>query len=91
MNHPVAVLGSLHVCPVHSGGPVLDAGQSGVTIDGLPVAVAGGTCLCGSSGEDGMALGSARVRIDGMAVMRVGDATAHGGAIASGMAHVKFC
>lgn len=84
MGRPVATLGDMHTCPLHGGGPILDPGQTGVTIDGLPVAVVGGTCLCGTSGTDGLASGSPTVRINGKAVMRVGDMTRHGGLVATG-------
>ena len=89
MPRPVATLGSPHICPLHGGGPVLDPGQACVTVNGLPVAVEGGTCLCGTSGTDGMVIGSAIVRIDGQGIMRVGDATAHGGQIVAGMLHIQ--
>ena len=52
MSKPIAVLGSMHVCPKidpgpkpHVGGPVMDAGQSFVKFNGLPVAVEGGKCI----------------------------------------------
>ncbi|WP_422664922.1 PAAR domain-containing protein, partial [Aeromonas salmonicida] len=43
----------MHVCPrvepgpvPHVGGPIIDAGQAIVTINGVPVAVVGGKALC---------------------------------------------
>ena len=94
---PVAVIGHMHVCPVvepgpkpHVGGPVTNAGQAHVRINGLLVAVEGGSCTCtGLPGPDPMVKGSSNVRIDGKGVMRIGDATGHGGKIVTGMPHVK--
>lgn len=90
MSKPVATIGDEHTCPHHRGGPVVDPGQSHVTIDGLPVAVVGGSCVCGRSRSDGMVVGAATVRINGKSIMRVGDATSHGGAIVTGKASVTI-
>jgi uncharacterized Zn-binding protein involved in type VI secretion len=53
MPKPIALLGHMHVCPKvdpgprpHIGGPVIDAGQSLVKFNGIPVAVEGGKALC---------------------------------------------
>ncbi|MFP7675605.1 PAAR domain-containing protein [Marivita sp. S0852] len=99
MTKPAAVLGSPHVCPrvnpgekPHVGGPVVSPGQSSVRIDGLAVAVVSGECFCsGVSTTDSHTTGSARIKIDGKRVMRVGDTTAHGGKIVAGMPNLKFC
>ncbi len=56
----IALVGHMHVCPKiepgpgpHVGGPVIDAGQSFVKFNGIPVAVEGGQCLCsGMPGHD---------------------------------------
>lgn len=93
MPKPIATLGHMHVCPVidpgpkpHVGGPVIDAGQSLVKFNGVPLAVVGGKCMCtGMPGPDGMATGSSLVKINGKGVMRIGDGTAHGGKITTGI------
>ncbi|MGL4236461.1 PAAR domain-containing protein [Tabrizicola sp.] len=93
MTKPIATLGHMHVCPKvdpgpkpHVGGPVSNAGQSLVTFNGIPVAVEGGDCLCtGMPGPDGMSKGSSLVKINGKGVMRIGDKTAHGGVITTGV------
>lgn len=93
---PVALMGDLHTCPAvapgptpHVGGPVVSPGQATVRVNGRPVAVVSGSCLCTGPGlTDQMTQGSAHVRIDGKAVMRQGDATAHGGRIITGMPSV---
>ncbi len=49
MSKPATILGNMHVCPKiapgprpHVGGPVVDAGQKHVTVNGIPIAVEGG-------------------------------------------------
>ncbi|WP_227271934.1 PAAR domain-containing protein [Roseobacter weihaiensis] len=90
---PVALLGHLHVCPkMRGGGPITFAGQSHVRVNGIPVAVQGGICLCdGTPGPDALVQGSTKVRINGMGVMRVGDKTGHDGQIVVGVPNTKFC
>lgn len=93
MGKPIAVLGSMHVCPKvdpgpkpHVGGPVTGAGQSHVKFNGIPLAVEGGQCLCtGMPGPDKMNKGSSQVKINGKGVMRIGDSTAHGGKLVMGI------
>lgn len=93
MSRPIAHLGHMHVCPMvdpgpkpHVGGPVIDAGQTLVKFNGIPIAVEGGKCLCtGLPGPDQMVKGSSLVKINGKGVMRVGDACAHGGKITTGI------
>ncbi|MCY1300649.1 PAAR motif protein [compost metagenome] len=64
---------------------MVDAGQSLVRFNGIPLAVEGGKCLCtGMPGQDPMHRGSSVVRINGKGVMRVGDSTGHGGRITTG-------
>ena len=83
----------MHVCPKidpgpkpHIGGPVIDAGQSFVKFNGIPVAVEGGKCICtGMPGSDKMTKGSSLVKINGKGIMRVGDSTGHGGKITVGV------
>lgn len=84
-----ATLGDLHSCPIHRGGPILDPGQAHVRLNGVPIAVEGGACLCGSSRSDGLAIGSPTIRIDGKGVMRMGDTTAHGGKITTGKSSIR--
>lgn len=93
MSKPVALIGHMHVCPQvdpgpkpHVGGPVIGAGQTLVRFNGVPLAVEGGECMCtGIPGPDRMTQGSGVVRINGRGVMRVGDQTAHGGKIVTGV------
>ena len=93
MPKPIATLGHMHVCPKidpgpkpHVGGPVVDAGQSLVRFNGIPLAVEGGKCMCtGMPGPDGMSKGSSLVKINGKGVMRIGDDTAHGGKLTTGI------
>lgn len=91
MGMPIAVMGSMHTCPMvdpgpkpHVGGPVVNAGQALVFFNGMPVAVEGGTCICVGP-PDTMMKGSMLVKINGRGVMRVGDTTSHGGRIVVGM------
>lgn len=90
MSKPIAILGDLHVCPIHRGGPIISPGQSHVRLNGIPVAVQGGRCLCGSSGSDALAIGASGVRINGKSVMRLGDRTAHGGTVTTGQSRIKI-
>lgn len=93
MPKPIAHLGHMHSCPMvdpgpkpHVGGPVVNPGQAFVRFNGIPLAVEGGSCLCtGMPGPDPMVKGSAIVRINGAGVMRIGDATGHGGKIVAGV------
>lgn len=97
MSKPVALVGSMHVCPKvdagpkpHVGGPVVNAGQSHVRFNGIPIAVEGGHCVCtGMPGPDKMRKGSGHVKINGKGVMRIGDSTAHGGKIVIGTPAIK--
>ena len=97
MPKPIATIGHMHVCPKvdpgpkpHVGGPVIDAGQSFVRFNGVPIAVEGGKCMCtGMPGSDKMTKGSSVVKINGKGVMRVGDSTAHGGKITVGIPTMK--
>lgn len=91
MGQPIALLGHMHTCPVHGGGPVVNPGQVLVRYNGIPVAVVGGQCACPGAPPlpDPMIMGSMLVRINGMPVMRIGDKTAHGGQITTGVP--TFC
>lgn len=89
---PVSLKGHHHTCPMvepgpkpHVGGPVSDPGQDFVTVDGIPVAVVGGTCICQAGPPDPIAGGSSMLSVDGKPVARVGDPTGHGGRIVEGV------
>lgn len=92
MGKPIAILGHMHVCPAvepgpvpHVGGPIVDAGQTIVTINGVPVAVVGGKALCtGVGASDGLVSGSSVFTIQGKPVVRMGDGCAHGGKVVQG-------
>ena len=96
---PLAIVGMMHVCPKvdpgpkpHVGGPVIQAGQSHVKFNGIPWAVEGGAALCtGMPGPDKHSKGSSKVKINGKGVMRVGDASAHGGKIVTGVPVINVC
>ena len=97
MPKPIALLGHMHVCPKvdpgprpHIGGPVIDAGQSLVKFNGIPIAVEGGKALCtGVPTTDPLKQGSSLVKINGKGVMRIGDGTGHGGKITMGVPTLK--
>ncbi|MBK4218245.1 PAAR domain-containing protein [Paracoccus caeni] len=87
MGKPIALVGHLHSCPIHGGGPVMNPGQAFVRLNGIPLAVEGGHCGCPGTPPlpDPMVRGSGTVRINGRGVMRVRDQTAHGGKILTGV------
>ena len=97
MAKPVAHLGHMHVCPKvdpgpkpHIGGPITDAGQNFVKYNGIPLAVEGGKSMCtGMPGPDKLTKGSSLVKINGKGLMRLGDSTAHGGKLTSGIPTLK--
>jgi uncharacterized Zn-binding protein involved in type VI secretion len=64
----------------HVGGPLLPPGAPTVLIGGLPAAVLGTLATC-AGGPATVILGSMTVLIGGQPAARVGDSTAHGGAI----------
>ena len=86
MGMPAARLTDMHVCPMvtgvvpHVGGPILAPGAPTVLIGKLPAARVGDTCVCVGP-PDVIALGSFTVFIMGQLAARIGDMTAHGGAI----------
>jgi uncharacterized Zn-binding protein involved in type VI secretion len=95
MGQPVSVVGMMHVCPKvepgpvpHVGGPIASPGQSIVKIAGMPVAVVGAMCVC-IGPPDTCNQGSPIVKINGQAVVRMGDGTAHGGKVVMGMPFVR--
>ncbi|BCH53201.1 PAAR domain-containing protein [Agrobacterium vitis] len=96
MGNPIAVIGSMHSCPKvepgptrHMGGPVI-TGQGFVRLNGVPIAVVGDDAICTGGGHvDKITSGSSIARVNGRAIARVGDATAHGGLIAEGVGEVR--
>jgi uncharacterized Zn-binding protein involved in type VI secretion len=95
MPKPVSVIGMMHVCPKvepgpvpHVGGPIVEPGQTGVKIMGMPIAVVGAKCVCVGP-PDTVTQGSSIVKINGKPIVRMGDGTAHGGKVVMGMPTVK--
>jgi uncharacterized Zn-binding protein involved in type VI secretion len=89
---PAARLTDMHVCPMqtpalvpipHVGGPIVGPGCPTVLISMLPAAVMGDMCVCVGPPDTG-AKGSMTVLIGGKPALRMGDTTAHGGAIILG-------
>lgn len=94
---PAARLTDFHTCPMctpgvppipHVGGPVLGPGVPNVLIVGLPASVVGDMLLCVAPAPDSAVKGSATVLIGGRPSLRVGDTTAHGGAVVMGAFNV---
>jgi uncharacterized Zn-binding protein involved in type VI secretion len=89
---PVSLKGHNHTCPAcdpgpkpHVGGPVTSTQQSFVTVDGIPVATVGDTCLCtGVPTDDTITGGSSLVSIEGKKIARFGDPCGHGGKLVQG-------
>ncbi len=85
----IATVGSMHTCPMctgtvpHVGGPVSGPGASNVLINGKPAALVGDMCTCVDP-PDVIVQGNPFVKINGKAVVCVGDMTAHGGVITMG-------
>jgi uncharacterized Zn-binding protein involved in type VI secretion len=82
----------MHTCPLvtpgvppvpHVGGPILGPCVPNVLIGGLPAAVVTDNCVCVGP-TDVIVTGSATVLIAGRLAARIGDTTAHGGAIVTG-------
>jgi len=89
---PAARIGDMHVCPMvtpgvppipHVGGPIVTPGAPTVLIGGMPAATATSTCVCVGP-PDVIAKGSATVLLSNKPAARLGDQTAHGGAIVVG-------
>ena len=66
------------------GGPVTGPCCPTVLIGGMPAAVAGDICVCVGP-PDTIAMGSTTVLIGNKPSARMGDQTAHGGAIIAGL------
>jgi uncharacterized Zn-binding protein involved in type VI secretion len=73
----------------HVGGPILPPGVPTVIIGGMPAAVVGNMCTCVGP-PDTIIKGSMTVMIGGMPAARLGDNTAHGGVIVTGMPTVMI-
>ncbi len=98
MTQPASLRGHSHVCPAcdpgpkpHVGGPVVSTRQSFVTVEGVPIATVGDTCLCtGVPTSDAITGGSGVATIEGRAVARQGDPCAHGGRLVQGVSWLTF-
>jgi len=79
----------MHTCPLsdgpkpHVGGPIMPPGEPTVLIEGMPAAVVGNTCTCAGP-PDTLVAGSGTVLVGGKPAVRMGDSTAHGGAVIIG-------
>ena len=86
---PAARITDMHVCPMvtvlvpHVGGPILPPGAPTVLIDFLPAATVTTMATCVGP-PDVIVLGSMGVMINFLPAARLGDLTAHGGAIVMG-------
>ncbi|MEM7365523.1 MAG: PAAR domain-containing protein [Pseudomonadota bacterium] len=89
---PAARLTDMHTCPMvtpglppipHVGGPIVSPGAPTVLINKLPASVLGDMAVCVGP-PDSIIKGSATVMITNKPAIRVGDTTAHGGAIVAG-------
>jgi len=91
----IATVGSMHVCPMctgtvpHVGGPVIGPGASNVLINGKSAALMGDMCTCAGP-PDVIVQGNPFVKINGKAVVCVGDLTAHGGIITIGEGNITI-
>ena len=73
----------------HVGGPISGPGVPTVLIGGLPAAVLGDMAVCVGP-PDSIIKGSATVLISSKPAARMGDTTAHGGAIVLGLPTVMI-
>lgn len=89
MGQPAARISDMHTCPMvtgvvpHVGGPVSGPCAPTVLIGGLPAARVTDLCVCVGP-PDTIVKGSATVITSSMPQARIGDLTAHGGAIVMG-------
>ena len=95
---PAARLTDMHACPMltpglppipHVGGPISGPGVPTVLIGALPAAVLGDMAVCVGP-PDSIIKGSATVLISSKPAARMGDTTAHGGAIVLGLPTVMI-
>ena len=94
MAKPAARKGDMHTCPVvdpgpkpHVGGPISGPSAPTVLVGGVPAAVVSDMATCAGP-PDSLSKGSSTVSAEGRPAARMGDSTAHGGVITSGMATV---
>ncbi|GLC25021.1 PAAR domain-containing protein [Roseisolibacter agri] len=89
MGQPAARITDMHVCPMvtgvvpHVGGPIVQPGGPTTLISALPAATVTSMCVCVGP-PDLIALGSFTVLVSSKPAARMGDMTAHGGAIVLG-------
>lgn len=84
MGMPASRITDAHVCPWHGGGPVAGPCAPTVLIGGLLAARITDLCVC-IGPPDMIALASFTVFTCGLPQARIGDLTAHGGALAMGL------
>lgn len=93
MGQPAARITDMHICPMctgpvpHVGGPILPPGLVTVLIGKLPAARVSDMAVCVGP-PDNIVKGSTTVLIGGIFAARMGDSTAHGGAIVQGFSTV---
>ncbi len=89
MGMPAARTTDMHVCPMvtvlvpHVGGPILPPCAVTVITGSMPQARVTDMAVCVGP-PDVIAMGSFTVLVCGLPAARIGDLTAHGGAIVSG-------
>ena len=87
----IVTINTMHTCPMttgntpHVGGPIIGPGSTGVTLDGIPIALQGDKCVCAAGGQDVILQGCSGVTIDGIPIALQGSPTAHGGTIPAGV------
>ena len=96
MGKPAARLTDMHTCPMvtpgtppvpHVGGPILPSCSTNIFIGNLPAARVTDKALCVGP-TDVIVQGSPTVFFNNLMAARLGDMTAHGGRIVSGMVNV---
>ncbi|MEN3794852.1 PAAR domain-containing protein [Fulvimarina sp. MAC3] len=98
MGKPVTLKGHAHVCQMvdpgprpHVGGPVIETGQTYVTVSGIPIATVTDKTLCsGVPTTAKIVSGSAIANIDGKKIARIGDTCEHGGKLVQGVPWITF-
>ena len=80
----VSLIGHHHSCPKHKGGPVV-SGQTGCSVNGIPVAVVGDICMCNKNRPDMIVSGHSGLTVNGKPVAIIGSSTAHGGVLVEGV------
>lgn len=90
MGEPAARLTDLHVCPMvtglvpHVGGPILPVCAPTVLTGNMAQARVNDQAMC-TGPTDMIVTGAFTVLVEGMAAARMGDTTAHGGKISTGL------